>query len=427
MKIGRFFAIILIAVLAGCASDIRPLMPTPNVYTEAQAALFEELPDAFESTQVELLYVTDRRPETDADGNLFYGFERSNSLAVGTTVVDLGQNVAWEDLVTASKNGTRSIEFDLQSVSTTEFARLPALPTPYTIVDGRVVEDPDIVATRNEVVGRLQEAVARQLALTPRKDVYLYVHGYRNTFESASFALAELWHFLGREGLPIVYSWPAGFPGLFGYTYDRESSEFTVFHLKQAIKWLSQQPDIENIHIIAHSRGTDVTMSAVRELVIEARGADDRPQRRFKIENIVLAAPDLDLEVAIQRIGAERITLEIGQMTMYTSPADKAIGLAERLFSSPRGRLGTLDLSDFTADEIEVVKSNPGNSTVVNFKGSENSQGFGHDYFRTNPEVSSDLVLLLRYGLRPGEPGRPLEDLGLGFWRVPSGYPEVAP
>jgi len=422
MSMSRNFGIILVALLTGCATGW-PLMPTPNIYAEAQAELFEEIPEAFESTKVELLYVTDRAPETDEEGNLHYGFRRSHSLAFGTTVVDLGREVTWEDLVEASKNESRSIDFDLQMISTTEIVRLFPEPTPYTIVDGKIVDDPDVVTARDENIGRLQDEVARRLALTPRKDVYLYVHGYHNTFEDASFALAELWHFLGREGLPIVYTWPAGYPGLFGYTYDRESSEFTVFHLKQTIRWLSEQPDVENIHLIAHSRGTDVMMSAVRELVIAARGADDLPQRRYKIANLVLAAPDIDFEVALQRIAAERIGLEVGQLTLYTSPQDKAIGFAERLFASPRGRLGTLDASDFEAAELRVLKSNPGLLTVVNFKGSPDAPGFGHSYFRTNPSVSSDLVLLLRYGLKPGEPGRPLEDLGIGFWRVPPGYP----
>ena len=87
--------------------------------------------------------------------------------------------------------------------------------------------------------------------------------------------------------------------------------------------------------------------------------------------------------------------------------------------------MGTLDLSDFDADELSVLKSSPGSLTVVNFKGDPQASGYGHDYFRTNPAVSSDLVLLLRYGLKPGEPGRPLEDLGLKFWRVPPGYPNA--
>jgi hypothetical protein len=33
---------------------------------------------------------------------------------------------------------------------------------------------------------------------------------------------------------------------------------------------------------------------------------------------------------------------------------------------------------------------------------------------------------MIRYGLKPGETGRPLENIGLNFWRVPEGYPANA-
>ena len=274
MMSARFHGSVLACVLliAGCAES-RQLMPTPNLYTDETATLFEALPEEYTSPLVELIYVTDRAPETDEAGNLRYGYKRSNSLAVGTTVVDLGQNATWEELVEASRTHTRFGEFELRLVSVNEFARLPPTPIPYQVIDGEIIEDPEVVAARDAGVARLQAEVRRRLALTPRKDVYIYVHGYHNTFEDAAFALAELWHFFGREGLPIVYTWPAGHPGIFGYTYDRESSEFTVFHLKQVIKWLSEQPEIENIHLIAHSRGADVAVSAFRELVIWARAA----------------------------------------------------------------------------------------------------------------------------------------------------------
>ena len=269
----RIYGPILACVLlvTGCA-ERRLLMPTPNLYTNEKATLFEALPQEYASTLVELIYVTDRAPETDEAGNLRYGYNRSNSLAVGTTVVDLGHNATWKELVEASRTHTRFSDLELRLVSIDQFARLPPTPTPYKVIDGEVVEDPEVVAARDASVARLQAKIKQRLALTPRKDVYLFVHGYHNTFEDAAFALAELWHFFGREGLPILYTWPAGYPGIFGYTYDRESSEFTVFHLKQVIKWLSEQPEIENIHLIAHSRGADVAISAFRELVIWARG-----------------------------------------------------------------------------------------------------------------------------------------------------------
>ncbi len=97
MMSARAHGSILICVLliAGCA-ETRKLMPTPNLYTDEKAILFEALPEEYASTLVELIYVTDRTPETDEAGNLRYGYGRSNSLAVGTTVADLGQNATWE-------------------------------------------------------------------------------------------------------------------------------------------------------------------------------------------------------------------------------------------------------------------------------------------------------------------------------------------
>ncbi len=407
-------------LLTGCA-EARQLMPTPNLYADDKATLFEVLPEEYESTRVELIYVTDRVPETDAAGNLRYGYNRSNSVGVGTTVVDLGRNVTWEDLVEASRTRSRLGRFELSLVSIDEFERLPPSPLPYQVIDGEVVEEPEAVAARDASIARVRAEVRRRLALTPRKDVYIYVHGYHNDFADAAYALAELWHFFGREGLPIVYTWPAGYPGLFGYTYDRESSEFTVFHLKQVIRWLAEQPEIENIHLIAHSRGTDVAISAFRELVIWARGAGFDPRYHFKIKNFVLAAADMDLQVISQRIAAERLALAVDQATLYASPGDQAIGIAEWLFASPRGRVGTLEIGELTEDEIWRMKANAARVTVVNFEGE--SSGYGHSYFRTNPAVSSDLVLKIRYGLKPGEAGRPLEHIGLNFWRVPEGYP----
>ncbi len=412
-----------VLLIAGCAES-RQLMPTPNLYTDDKAALFEALPQEYANTLVELIYLTDRAPETDEGGNLRYGYNRSNSLAIGTTVVNLGHNATWEELVEASRTHTRIGDFELRLVSIDEFARLPPTPMPYAVIEGKVVEDPEVVKVRDAQVARLHAEVKRRLALTPRKDVYLYVHGYNNTFEDATFALAELWHFLGREGLPIVYTWPAGYPGLFGYTYDRESSEFTVLHLKQVIKWLSEQPEIENVHLIAHSRGTDLAISAFRELVIWARGAGINPRERFKIKNFVLAAPDLDVQVVSQRISGEYLSLAVDQATLYSSPDDEAIGLAEWLFSSPRGRLGTLRITELTEKEVRVMKANAARLTIVNFEGE--STGYGHSYFRTNPAVSSDLVLMVRHGLKAGETGRPLEYIGLNFWRVPEGYPANA-
>ena len=118
----------------------------------------------------------------------------------------------------------------------------------------------------------LQGEVARRLGAAPRKEVVLFVHGYANTFQDASFTMGELCHFLGREFVCAIFTWPAGGSrGLFfGYNVDRESGEFAVHHLKQAIRLIADTPGVEKVHLLAHSRGTDVMVTALRELEIEA-------------------------------------------------------------------------------------------------------------------------------------------------------------
>jgi len=423
--------IALLLVLTGCSSA-RVMMPTPNVYLDTERDFFAGIHRELQSTEVPLFYVTDRAPEQDQEGNLRYGYERSASMAIGTAVVDLGVDLTWEDLLEASRTQHRLAPVKLELREVTEIGRGPNVPLPYREVDGRIVEEPGLVAQRAEAREAFRRVLGRQLELTPRKEVFVFVHGYNNTFEDAVFAMAELWHFLGRIGVPLVYTWPAGHPGLFGYTYDRESSEFTVYHLRRILDLLASYPEVEKIHLIAHSRGTDVAVAAVRELTIAARAAEISPREKYKIHNFVLAAPDLDLQVATQRIVGDKLPLSAHRMTIYTSPEDKAISAAAMLFASPRGRLGTFGKEELAGEVKTAVEYSTANLAFVNFTTAGGAIGsigdsYGHSYFRDAPSVASDLVLMLRDDLDPGTPGRPLERLGHHFWRVPKGYPGGKP
>jgi esterase/lipase superfamily enzyme len=416
-------------VLMGCATS-RPLMPTPAIYVDEKEGLLEDVSPALRTAEADILYVTDRQPEQDESGNLRYGYGRSKSLAFGSVVVNLGDGLTWDELVASTQSSSFSGRVELSVRSIEEIGRFPRTPAPYTVVDNAFIEDRDYQARQEQAAERFRQEVLHRLELTPRKEVFIYVHGYNNTFEDAAYVSAEYWHFLGREAVPIVYTWPAGYPGLFGYTYDRESSEFTVFHLKQMLSILSAMPEVKGIHLTAHSRGTDTVTAAVRELFILARGAGLHPRQRYKIQNLVLAAPDLDVEVLQQRLTAERVDHGFGNFTIYFSPSDEAIGIAESLFSSPRGRIGTLDLAKVTAEDMEVVEQRHERFAVIRFDpvgsdGEEAQDRYGHSYYRLDPRVSSDIVLMLRYGLPPGSPGRPLEKIRPGFYRIPPGYPFV--
>ena len=70
-----------------------------------------------------------------------------------------------------------------------------------------------------------------------------------------AFTTAELCHFLGREQLRALFSWPAGGGGslLYSYGQDRESGDFSVGHLKKVIRSIPKVPGIEKVHLLAHN------------------------------------------------------------------------------------------------------------------------------------------------------------------------------
>ncbi|MHC4126664.1 MAG: alpha/beta hydrolase [Planctomycetota bacterium] len=412
----------VVVALIGCKG--RELMPTPNLYVGSETDPFVDVVPVYHTSSVELLYLTDRQPEETRDGSLEYGYGRSPSGAFGTCVVEIGEDVGWDTLVENSRVKKRTVSLPLKVISITELGRMPGTPFPMEEVGGELVDDPEVLVQAREVAGRLRGELQRRLDLTPRKEAFIFVHGYHNTFEDAAFTLAEMWHFMGREGVPILYTWPAGHSGLVrGYNYDRESGQFTIYHLKQVLRLLAASPELEGIHVIAHSRGTDVASSAIRELLIEARGGDQELRDVLKIKNLILAAPDLDFEVSLQRFAAERFFKAADRVTIYVSEGDKAVGISGWLFGSIR-RIGQLRYEDLPADEKEILRET-GRLDFVDARVKGGS--WGHDYFHSNPAVSSDVILLLRYGRDPGaDNGRPLlKPEGGGFWTITKDYPQL--
>lgn len=425
-KTGIAFCCVLI--LTACSGQ-RVMMPTPNEHVDSDLSHFEDLHPELKTTEVPLFYVTDRVPERDENGNLEYGYGRSHSLAFGSTVVDIGEDITWEELLELSRTNKRGKKIPMTRGELNEIVRGPPSPTPYTEKDGEIVEDPEYAAKRHAAAEVFRKVMVEHLARTPRKEVHIFVHGFHNSLDDAAFTMAELWHFMGRYGVPIVYSWPANHPGLFGYTYDRESSEFTIYHFRQLIKYIASFPEVEKINILAHSRGTDVAVTTLRELTIAARTGGESPRDKYKIYNFVLAAPDLDAQVAAQRMIGDRLAWSAERFTIYTSTADRAIGWSDRLFDSPKGRIGNLEVENLSPETRAVLKRGNSGISIINFSSASDksdsvADSFGHSYFRKAPTVSSDLILMLRDDLDPGPPGRPLEDLDYNFWRVPPGYPK---
>ena len=433
----RLAVSLLACFLGACATD-HALMPTPVLYTGPDARpLFAHTPVAPRPSTLDLLFVTDRAAAHDP-GDPPYTAGRSRSIAFGSAMVEFGERSTLDALAAQTGSAAHGPPVQVGLGATTELGRFP--PTPYELVGPRegMRRAPAVVDAHERAKHELQAEVARRLALSPRKEIVLFVHGYHASFETAALTMGEMCHFLGREFVCGIFTWPAGGQGgiLFGYNVDRESAEYAVDDLVKVIRIVAGTPGLEKIHFIAHSRGCDTLASALAELSVEAYARQSSPTREFHIGNVVLVAPDLDADVAVMKIfkvfsdpdlpfGAQPdadtiIPPSPGLMlTIYVSRDDTALATSGWLFGSI-ARLGRIDAKMFTPDQIALIG---GLNAVDIIEVPGTTDFFGHRYFVSNPRVSADIIAMLRYGLRPNDPGRPLEQVAGPFWRVPAGPP----
>ncbi|MBK1723203.1 hypothetical protein CKO23_13245 [Thiocystis violacea] len=428
-------------VMAGCASSARSLMPTPSIYAaHPESAPFGEVAADLRRTNVDLLYVTDRLPDLAKEAVLPYGEVRSRSIGFGSAIVEMTPVADWATLERQSLLAQRTQDIHLELGAVKELGRFPT--EPYDIertAAGKTVRTPGVVARHALAKAHFQGELRRRLKNAPSKQVMLYVHGFNETFATASYTAAELCHFFAHRHVCGFFTWPASSSGSFliSYTNTTESAEYSVGHLKKAIRLIAQTPGVEGLQLLAHSRGTAVLLGALRELAIESIAAGIEPAKSLKIENVVLMSPDIDVDVATQKVEAFGSDPDLiaawdtefvpnllrGRLTIYASPEDRALRLSQFLFRS-RNRVGQLRPEDITP-AAQAYFSKWGDMDLIVYDG-ERTDIFGHSYFTSNPEVSSDLIELVRFGRAPGEPGRPLVQTGPITWEFPKGATQTA-
>jgi esterase/lipase superfamily enzyme len=395
--------------------------PPASLFTGDNASMLAKLHPSLKSPTVDILYATDRLSNKNEQVSPAYGYQRSYSLTYGLATVSFGKDMSWEDLeawTVSAPGSNRRPAPRIDRVS--EIGRLPDTPMPYTVgPDGVIRFDDEAVELKDAAWADTYLELCRQLALSGRKELFVFVHGVNTTFEEAVLSAAMAWHQLGRTGVPIVYTWPSGNPGVVFYTADRESGEFTIFHLKEMLRALAAVDEVEKIHLLAHSRGTDVVGTAVRELVIEARGAAGNTRASLKIGNVVLLAPDLDYDVFTQRYAAENLVPTVDRVSIYANKKDTAIGAAKSLFSS-RVRIGQLSV-DTISERDKAFLDRFQRVDLIFYQGSRGGS-LGHSYYR-DPEVLADLFLLLVERRLPGaQNGRPLTFVHDHLWVLPQDY-----
>ncbi len=418
----------LALAFVGCASIPR-LPRTPNLYLNGDASSMHRIAPDRQSIDVNLLYATDREPsELEAPIKQYYDERRSDSLAVGNVSVRFGKELTWDELMRDSiKSNGKRIPLDIVAVD--ELIRFPSSVTlPVWTKDGDLNDASEFLGIRATAEQAVREEVSRRLTTADRKELFIYIHGVGNSFSDPMYRMAELWHFLGRPGVPVVYTWPAikGGGPLRGYTYARESSEFTVYHLRQFLQTLASCPDVERIHILAHSRGTGIILSVLRDLRLLYMDDPALGKKDLKLGNVIIAAPDIDMKVAQQRFRPDQVYKILDRLTIYVTSEDSALGIARFLFKSI-ARLGSTTSKELTPEQIGALKSDRLGLDAVEVKVKQKG-AHGHTYWIDNPAVLSDVILILRDDLPPGrQNGRPLIRAESGFWEIRDGYPYVEP
>jgi esterase/lipase superfamily enzyme len=198
-------------------------------------------------------------------------------------------------------------------------------------------------------------------------DVLIYVHGFKQTFETAALDAAHLADGIRFRGQTMVFSWPSK-AGLFDYAYDRESAMWSRDDFERVLQSVVATPSVGRVHIVAHSMGTMLTLESLRQLY--ARSGDTVAD---KIGAVVFASPDIDMDVfssAINRIGplARKITV-------VTATNDRALALSGRI-AGGMTRVGAAEKAAIERLGVRVIDASEAGWGVIN-----------HDLFLSNAEV----------------------------------------
>ncbi len=216
----------------------------------------------------------------------------------------------------------------------------------------------------------LRERVER----SPRKELFVFVHGFNVSFEDAARRTAQIHHDLHFEGAPVFFSWPARDKFILTYPADESSVATSAPNLKRFLLEIVKETEARSINLIAHSMGNRALGVALREIDLELRG----DSRLFN--QVILAAPDIDAEDFRTNIApAMRRTAQ--RLTLYASSRDDALLASQLLHRGPRAGdagAGLVVIPGIDTIDVTAIDSSP----------------WGHSYYGSSDPVLTDLKAL---------------------------------
>lgn len=225
----------------------------------------------------------------------------------------------------------------------------------------------------------------------PKHEALLFVHGFNVSFPDAIRRTAQIAYDLDFQGTALAFSWPSQ-AALEAYTIDQDNAIWSAPHLSRFLLDLQEHSDLEEIHIIAHSMGTRVLTQAL------ALAHDEGFS--LKLNNVILAAPDIDADVFQDQI-LPKIKDSASRLTMYSSSGDTALKISQKIHGNDRLGLGGEFLKRL--DGMDTINATDIDTSLL-----------GHAYYGSHRVVVKDLVDLVVHHLDP--PQRDLVQGALGEW-----------
>ncbi|WP_460608144.1 alpha/beta hydrolase [Hymenobacter terrigena] len=275
-------------------------------------------------------------------------------------------------------------------------------------------EDPkvDVVLRSNQLLAnaaffaRLRE----QVAGSAQSAAFVFVHGYNVSFAEAARRTAQMHFDLKFPGVPLFFSWPSQ-AAVESYVVDEQNAEWAQDDFKTFLLDFLTRTNAQQVYIIAHSMGNRLVARAMRDVLVE------RPELATKVQELILAAPDIDAAVFNRNIAPvlERSRIHT---TLYASNGDKALK-ASRLAHGRYARLGLVEGQvPYTMRGMETIVASEADPEALGL-----NFGLGHSYIAEVPLVLTDLGGLIVGGKRPEQ--RPsltkMSAGGQSYWNLKPG------
>ncbi|MET0528656.1 MAG: alpha/beta hydrolase [Microvirga sp.] len=276
------------------------------------------------------------------------GLSRDPKLLVATTRLPVGDPV-------------RKPWFSSERSPDMVFAEARLTPPTDSLIGGSEwsIAKVDSVTRNNAAQAFAQAALGR--------DLLLYIHGYRESFETAATSTIDLSEGIRFSGATGLFTWPSA-ASTFSYVADREAAMWSRDALEDLLTAMAKTPSGGRIHIVAHSMGTQLTLETLR--MLRASGG---PSAMERIGAVVLAAPDIDIDLFAR--GLEKLGPDARKITVISSTNDRALAVSSRLAGGII-RAGAADRERLESLGVRVADASEFGGGIIN-----------HDLFLSNKDV----------------------------------------